>query len=173
MPTDDANEHRIELSSPVCYAEELDRAYRDLIDRSALLAALNELLEAERAGARTALAMLDQIDDQADKEGLAEAVRTIHRGEVHWCGVLMTAIRRLDGTPSANTGDFFEKVMAYPGLPAPLALHNRGQAWVTRKLQALLPRIDDDTLTAALGEMLQAHHDNIHLVELKLQTPGA
>lgn len=156
---------RISLSSPVCYAEELDAAYRNTIGRDELLGTLNELLEAERAGARTALAMLRQTDDEA----LAEVVRTVHRGEVQWCGVLMAAIHKLDGSPSTRTGAFFDKVMALPDLPARLALLNRGQAWVTRRLEALLPRIDDDALFAALGEMLKAHRDNIHRVEARLQ----
>lgn len=156
---------RISLSSPVCYAEELDEAYGNTIGRDELLATLNELLEAERAGARTALAMLRETDDEA----LTGAVRTVHRGEVQWCGVLMAAIHKLYGSPSTRTGAFFHKVMALPDLPARLALLNRGQAWVIRRLEALLPRIDDDALFAALGEMLKAHRDNIHRVEQSLR----
>ncbi|WP_399681715.1 nitronate monooxygenase [Xenophilus sp.] len=130
-----------------------------------LIAALDELLEAERAGARVALTLLREgIGDDA----LAEVMREVHRGEVQWCGVLMTAIRRLDGTPGTRTGDFFGKVMALPDLPARLALLNRGQGWVAKKLKALLPEIGDEELRAALGAMLTAHQDNIEHVNAHL-----
>ncbi|MDM0072453.1 nitronate monooxygenase [Variovorax sp. J31P207] len=158
------NAPRISLSSPVCYAEELDDAYRQSLSCDALLEALNELLEAERAGARTALALLRQTDDKS----LAATVRLVHRGEVQWCGVLMAAIHRLGGSPSTRTGDFYGKVMALPDLRARLALLNRGQAWVARRLEALVPRIDDDALCNALAEMLRAHRDNIDRVDAAL-----
>lgn len=54
-------------------------------------------------------------------------------------GVLTRTIRRLQG------------------IPARLAFLNRGQAWVVRKLQALLPTIRDAALTADLAAMLAAH----------------
>jgi len=128
---------------------------------TSVIAALDELLEAERAGARTALALLRQgIGDAA----LAEVVQQVQRDEVRWCGVLMTAIRRLGGTPGTRTGDFYGKVMALPDLPARLALLNRGQGWVVKRLQALLPRIGDESVHAGLAAMLAAHEDNIRQV---------
>ena len=158
---------RISLSSPVCYAEELDNVHRQSLSRDALLEALNELLAAERAGARAALALLRQTEDEA----LAATVRLIHRDEVQWCGVLMTAIHRLGGSPSARTGDFYGKVMAISDLRARLELLNRGQGWVARRLEALVLRIDDDVLCTALGKMLQAHRDNIERVDAELAKP--
>ncbi len=38
---------------------------------------------------------------------------------------------------------------------------NRGQAWVVRKLEELLPRVRDDALHADLREMLDNHKLNI------------
>ncbi|MGB5098627.1 MAG: DUF6306 domain-containing protein [Porticoccaceae bacterium] len=72
-------------------------------------------------------------------------------------GVLTRTIRRLQGIPSPNTGVFYDKAMAITGIPARLAFLNRGQAWVVRKLQALLPTIRDAALTADLAAMLAAH----------------
>src|SRR3546814_9167162 len=42
-------------ASPVCYAVQAEDAYMGYADRDELLDALNELIEAERAGARVAL----------------------------------------------------------------------------------------------------------------------
>jgi hypothetical protein len=58
--------------------------------------------------------------------------------------------------------------MATNGLPARLALLNRGQGWVVRKLQALLPNVRDDQLHAGLRAMLEAHLANIELTERAL-----
>jgi len=46
-----------------------------------------------------------------------------------------------------------------------LAFLNRGQAWVVRKLDDLLPRVRDDVLHAALSEMKASHSHNIRLVQ--------
>ncbi|MGC3986725.1 MAG: DUF6306 domain-containing protein [Pseudorhodoferax sp.] len=154
----------VELSSPVCYAAELDRAHRDLIGRQDLLAALDELLEAERAGARTAFALLRAGGDA----GAVGVLQEVHRGEVRWCGMLMAAIHRLGASPSTRTGDFHAKVMAVPDLHGRLALLNRGQAWVVRRLQALAPRVADEPLRDALEAMLAAHRDNIARVDTQL-----
>ncbi|MFT3719997.1 DUF6306 domain-containing protein [Pseudorhodoferax sp.] len=156
---------RPQLSSPVCYAEEFERAHRDSIARQPLLNVLDTLLEAERAGARTALALLRGMD-AADP--LAATLHTVHRDEVHWCGMLMSAIRHLGATPGTRTGDFYAKVMAVPSLPGRLALLNRGQAWVVRKLQELAPRVDDEVLREALQNMLAAHQRNIAQMEGQL-----
>lgn len=148
---------RVEVSSPVCYADELDAAYREAGDRDALLAALNELLEAERAGARITLRSAAETDDPA----LQRLVTDIHRDEVRWCGVLIDAIQSLPATPSTRTGAFYERAMAVPDLDARLALLNRGQGWVVRKLQALLPRVGDTHIHGELTAMLMSHQQNI------------
>lgn len=153
---------RPQLSSPVCYAEEFDHAHRDVIAHAALLEAL---LQAERAGARTALALLRTAAPDA---ALADALKAVHRGEVRWCGMLMAAIRHLGATPDARTGAFYAKVMAVPDLQGRLALLNRGQAWVVRQLGALVPRIADAVLREALQDMLSAHAHNIALVDRQL-----
>lgn len=151
---------RVSLSSPVCYADELDAVYALYAaagERETLLAALNELLEAERAGARVTLRSASETADPA----LQRLVTAIHRDEVRWCGVLIDAIQNLSATPSTRTGAFYEKAMAIADLPQRLAFLNRGQAWVARKLQALLPGIDDAHLRGQLADMLASHEQNI------------
>jgi len=154
-----------QAASPACFAHEADDRYMGYAGREELLAALNELLEAERAGARVALRTVAPLASDADLKPL---VMAIHRDEARWCGVLTRTIRRLRGIPSPNTGVFYDKAMAITEIPARLAFLNRGQAWVVRKLQALLPTVRDAALEADLAAMLAAHQRNIEQVAERL-----
>ncbi len=128
-----------------------------------MLTALNELLEAERAGARVALETAREIT----APDLVALVQDIHNDEVHWCGMLMRTVQSLGGTPSSTTGAFYGKSMAIADVDERLKFLNRGQAWVVRKLQALIPRIVDASARADLDRMLSAHHHNISRVEAR------
>lgn len=134
--------------------------------RDELLAALNELLEAERAGARVAMETARDIPPSA----LATLVQDIHKDEVRWCSMLMRTIKALQGTPSSATGAFWGKAMAIPDLEQRLSFLNRGQAWVVRRLEALIPTVPDAEVRADLVAMLEAHHKNIERVDAR--TPG-
>ena len=144
------------------------RASLDESGRAEVLAALNELLEAERAGARVAMETGREIHSQE----LAELVADIHKDEVHWCGMLMRTIKSLGATPSSATGAFHGKAMAIPDVDDRLKFLNRGQAWVVRKLEALIPRLDVPQARADLEAMLQAHRQNIERVESRFSEGG-
>ncbi|MFN5164568.1 MAG: DUF6306 domain-containing protein, partial [Pseudomonadota bacterium] len=131
--------------------------------RTALLDALNELLEAERAGARVAM----ETGRSITAPELAALVEDIHKDEVRWCSMLMRTIKSLGATPSSATGAFHGKAMDIADLDERLKFLNRGQAWVTRKLQALIPQVDDARARADLTDMLRAHHQNISRVEAR------
>jgi hypothetical protein len=133
------------------------------IPHDELLAALNELLEAERAGARVAM----ETGREVTEPEVVALVADIHKDEVQWCGMLMRTIQRLGARPSSATGAFHGKAMAIAEVEARLLFLNRGQAWVVRKLQALIPRVDDAALRADLQAMLEAHHVNIARVEAR------
>lgn len=136
-----------------------------------ILNTLNELLEAERAGARVALETAREIT----APDLTELVLDIQKDEVQWCSMLMRTIKSLGAVPSSNTGAFWGKAMAIPDLDDRLKFLNRGQAWVVRKLEDLIPRIDDPVIRADLNNMLQAHHQNIRRVEARYasESPSA
>lgn len=143
--------------------------------RQEVLSALNELLEAERAGARVAM----ETGREIAAPELASLVQDIHKDEVHWCSMLMRTIKSLDATPSSATGAFWGKAMAIPDVDERLKFLNRGQAWVVRKLEALIPRIEVPAAREDLKLMLQAHRQNIDRVEsryapaLSIDSPGA
>lgn len=120
---------------------------------------LNELLEAERAGARVAL----ESARQAAPGALAELLQGIRHDEARWCAMLLKQIDRLGGDASPRMGDFHARAMEIEDLEARLAFLNRGQGWVVRKLREMLPRIPDDALYVDLAHMLSSHVANITL----------
>ncbi|WP_395396113.1 DUF6306 domain-containing protein (plasmid) [Novosphingobium sp. BL-8A] len=148
-------------SSSPCYASQGADAYMGYASRDELLAALNELLEAERAGARVASASAKALGD-SDFSQLMERVRS---DEAHWRAMLAAHIRRLGAMPSRRTGAFFEKAMEIADPLERLAFLNRGQAWVVRKLDILMPRVRDDSMHADLQEMAARHRSNIDLAQ--------
>lgn len=156
---------RVTLASPTCSAHEMDDRYMGFASREELLPALNELLEAERAGARVTLRTAAEAPDD-----LKPLVMAIHRDEARWCGVLTRAVQQVAGEPSPQTGAFHDKAMAIADIPARLAFLNRGQGWVVRKLKALLPTIRDEAIHADLAAMLASHESNIELVAAQLPT---
>lgn len=131
--------------------------------RDELLAALNELLEAERAGARVAMETARGMPPGV----LTTLVEDIHRDEVRWCSMLMRSIKALEGSSSSATGAFWGKAMAIVDVDQRLSFLNRGQAWVVRRLEALIPRVPDAQVRADLGQMLEAHRTNIERVDAR------
>lgn len=146
-----------EFSSPACSMHEADEAYMGYAGKDELIALLNELLEAERAGARVTL----ESAAAAGSGAIAELMRTIQRDEARWCGMLQHRLKALGGAPSSKVGAFYGKAMAIADLGERIAFLNRGQGWVVRKLREMLPRVRDNQLHADLTQMLRSHEANI------------
>ncbi len=162
-------ETRLELASPPCFADEMDAAYMGYAAPGELLTSLNELLEAERAGARVTL----QSAAQAQASGIEQLVTRIHHDEVRWCGVLIRVIQSLHGMPTRKTAAFCDQAMAIDDLSQRLAFLNRGQDQVAKKLLALLPRIRDEGIQGELAAMLASHRENIARLHAQLGTETA
>ncbi|BAV66025.1 DUF6306 domain-containing protein [Sphingobium cloacae] len=157
-----------EPASPPCYAAGVDGAYMGHAGRAEIVAALDELLEAERAGARVALASAKQ-GPAPDYGTLMGDVRA---DEARWCAMLSRHLRRLEAAPSRRTGAFYGKAMAIAEPWERLAFLNRGQAWVVRKLETLTPRVRDERLHADLKAMLESHRENIARAAALLEREG-
>ena len=122
-----------------------------------LLAFLNEMLEAERAGAKALL----HISRESKEKTAADLAMQVHHDEARWCAMLIATIRLHGGVPSEATGAFYEKVLAIADAKARLAFVNRGQGWVVKKLKEAIPRIADEHLAKDLTVMLTSHEENI------------
>ncbi len=142
-----------EPASPVCYAREADDAYMGFLSHAELVAFLNMLLEAERAGARAAARLAVDLADPAAQA----AMRELHANETYCCRLLLDEIAALGELPSPRTGEFYVKLMAVEGNDARVAFLAKGQRWVARKLRETLPKIRADGLHARLTEMLALH----------------
>lgn len=127
------------------------------VDKEELTAFLNELLEAERAGARVALESA-RAAETSDLRGL---LTMIQKDEARWCAMLASHIKSLGVRPTTQTGAFYGKAMAIADLRDRIVFLNRGQGWVVRKLREMLPRLHDEQLHADLAEMLRSHEVNI------------
>ncbi|KQX24167.1 MULTISPECIES: DUF6306 domain-containing protein [unclassified Sphingomonas] len=157
-----------EPSSPVCYAAQADDVYMGYAGRDELVRALTELLEAERAGARVSLASARQ----SAEPGHRDLMRTVRRDEARWCAMLTRHIKRLGHAPSRQVGDFYGKALAITDLRERLYFLNRGQRWVVKRLEILLPRVRDEGLHADLNAMLISHRLNIETAEAYLAGTG-
>lgn len=129
------------------------------IDRTDLVAFLNELLEAERAGAKVALESAREARDPA----IVDLLKHIQQDEAHWCAMLLRHIKLLGGEASPRIGAFHGKAMAIGDLKERIVFLNRGQGWVVRKLREVTPLVREEALHADLAHMLSSHVANITL----------
>jgi hypothetical protein len=136
-----------------------DGAAMGVVGKDDLVACLNELLEAERAGARVTL----ETARVAKHPAIAELMQHIQHDEARWCAMLLRRIRGLDGIASPRMGAFYGKAMAIDDLAARIAFLNRGQGWVVRKLREIIPKVRDAALLEDLNQMLSSHIANIAL----------
>ena len=126
--------------------------------RAELGALLNELLEAERAGARLLSAWMAEA---APGSVLYQRLRDVQRDEARNCAVLIHHLLESGALPSGLTGEFYDKGLRVRDWEARLALLNRGQAWVARRIAAALPRLGPSAARDALQEMHDSHLANI------------
>ncbi|MFQ5848593.1 MAG: DUF6306 domain-containing protein [Candidatus Methylomirabilales bacterium] len=124
---------------------------REIID------GLNELLECERAGVEVAMRLAT-----SEARGFTEGELKKFAEDEGWaCGGLRKAILRYGGRPSERTGGFAEKVMVVATEGERVSLLARGQAWVARRIDALLAKDLDPETRAFLIEMREQHLENI------------
>lgn len=155
--TDDVTNSTIN-SSP-CSMQDADDSYMGYADKEELIMFLNELVEAERAGARV-------TRDTAREAGpgpVADLMRAVELDEARWCAMLFGHVRDFGETPSSKIGAFYDKAMAIADIGDRITFLNRGQEWVVRKLREMLPRVRDNRLHDDLTEMLKSHETNIGL----------
>lgn len=152
-------------SSPPCQQTHTDPAYHGFLADADVVARLNVLLEAERAGALVCAQTLKQLPAGE----LHDLLLRIQHDEVKSCRGLLCSIHLLNGTPSTAIGDFHPKAMAIADLAERLHLLDRGQAWVVRQLDALLPQVMQPEVFAQLRAMRDDHRGNIE--KLRHQSP--
>lgn len=94
---------------------------------------MQELLEAERAGVACLGAMAENTPPGEMKDFLLK----LRNDEGRFCAGLCRFIEARGGKPRHTVGAFAEKVLSLPGENERLALLNKGQAWVVRKIDEI------------------------------------
>ena len=89
----------MELSSPACSMHEADDQYMGYAGKDELITFLNELLEAERAGAQITL----ESARAAGSGPISDLMRTVQQDEARWCGMLLGHIKALGEVPSPRS----------------------------------------------------------------------
>ncbi|MBO3273675.1 nitronate monooxygenase [Pseudomonas schmalbachii] len=117
---------------------------------------LQELLRAERAGARV---MVDSAAQTEDPQ-LLDRLHVLHRGEAESCRRLRRSIEYLGAEPCRELGAFHARAMAIDDLAERLQFIARGQRWVARRLSERLPHIRQAWLRQELKEVLRLHRDD-------------
>jgi len=117
---------------------------------------LQDLLSAERAGAKVAGESLQQATDPEQRQLLEQ----IRQGEIESCKLLLNCLQHLGVEPNKDTGAFYGKAMAIESLDDRLPFVDKGQQWVIRKLREYLPGCQDPLLRSELQRMLDIHEEN-------------
>lgn len=151
-----ASEGNAGADAPPCYGQEQEEAGAASMQRAELLAFLNELLEAERAGVEASAAYRADTGDVA----VSELMEKIEEDGARFCLALADLITGLEGSPSRSTGHFYKRALAVESLGDRIALLSRGQGWAVDRICEALPKIRDDEVRGRLEEMANAHYQN-------------
>jgi len=146
-----------EAASAPCGLAAAPPAWSGFADAAEIRVLLTELLAAERAGALGIAEMCLPDGPRAHRAALS----ALARDEGRCCSMLVRQLRRYGGRVDTAAGAFLSRLGAAPDYHARLALLDRGQAWVVRRLDAALPRIGDAELLADLRWMRALHVENL------------
>jgi len=100
---------------------------------------LNEMLEAERAGAKALVVYMDSFP--RNSEGW-KVLRAIQADEAHNCALIGKLIEKAGAPYSHATGKFHDKAIAVKGARAQLEYLVRGLKWAVKQFEAALPKLD-------------------------------
>ena len=127
--------------------------------REEQVAFLNRMLEAERAGAKALMAILEA----SPRHGEAwTTLRRIHNAEAHNCVLIGKQIERLSADYSHATGDFLSKLIAVNGARARVEFLAKGLRWAVARFDEAMPRLDED----ARGTMVRIRESHVRSIEL-------
>ena len=120
-------------------------------------ALLNELLEAERAGAKLLSAYLDELVPGSFEW---KAIREVQCDEARNCAVLIHLLLEAEAIPTVGVGSFYERGLGIRNWRERIEFVNRGQAWVARRLATAIPRAPERA-RSMLRRMHDSHMSNM------------
>jgi hypothetical protein len=135
--------------------------------RDELVAFLNRMLEAERAGANALLNILEQLPRRGEAW---TALRRVHADEAHNCVLLGKQIQRLGADYSHTTGDFLGKLLAVEGRRARVEFLAQGLRWAVSRFDEASPRMADSEARDTISGMRESHLRSIETCESVART---
>ena len=125
------------------------------------VAYLNRMLEAERAGAKALMAILEM----SPRHGEAwAALRRMHNDEAHNCVLIGKQIKRLGADYSHATGEFLDKLIAIQGNRARVDFLAKGLRWAVRRFDEAMPCLDEE-VRGTIAQIRESHLRSIELCE--------
>jgi nitronate monooxygenase len=126
----------------------------------------NEMLEAERAGAR---ALVIYMDDWPRNSAEWRILRKVHEDEAHNCALIGKLVEKSGESYSHATGKFYGKAVAVKGKRARLEFLVRGLKWAVKEFESALPGLEPQA-QALFIRMRDSHLRSIAACESLLKT---
>lgn len=126
---------------------------------------LNRMLEAERAGAK---ALIVLMDEHARNGEAWKILRSVQAEEAHNCALIGRLLEK-DGTSYSHaTGDFYDKAVAIKGSKERIEFLVRGLRWAVKRFEEAFPRLDRETRDR-FTKMRESHLRSIAACEALLK----
>ena len=135
---------------------------------SASIDFLNEMLEAERAGAKALVVFMDEYPRHGEAWSI---LRKIQGDEAHNCALIGKLLEKAGVPYSHATGAFYDKAVAIEGKRERIGFLVKGLRWAVNRFDAALPSLDPDA-QAVFTRMRDSHLRSIAACETLGRTPG-
>ena len=120
------------------------------------------MLEAERAGAKALVSVLDDWPRHGEEWN---ALRKVQADEAHNCSMIGEMLKRT-GTPYSHaTGEFYDKAIAVEGPRKRIEFLIRGLGWAVKEFEKALPSIPREDVRYLIEGMRDRHRRSIAVCE--------
>jgi hypothetical protein len=127
------------------------------------------MLEAERAGAKALVALMDDWPRNGEEW---TALRKVQADEAHNCSMIGEMLKRTGTAYSHATGDFYDKAVAVRDPRERIAFLIRGLGWAVKEFEKALPRIGREDVRYLIQGMRERHRRSIAACEAIAKKPG-
>jgi len=127
------------------------------------------MLEAERAGAKALVVLMDSFQRNSEHWTI---LRRVQADEAHNCSMIGEMLKRT-GTPYSHaTGAFYDKAIAVEGPRKRIEFLIRGLGWAVKEFEKALPRIGREDVRYLIQGMRERHRRSIAACEAIAKKPG-
>jgi len=125
------------------------------------------MLEAERAGAKALVVLMDSFQRNSEHWTI---LRRVQADEAHNCALIGKLLEARGIPYSHATGEFYDKAVAVQGNRPRVEFLVRGLRWAVREFDAALPRMADPDVRGVFETMKTTHARSIAACEAVAQS---